>query len=580
MAIDRQLESTWRKLMIAATWYVIMRETVWGVKRDHKLFLAQSRSKAGATGIPKDDDHDDGREGRMLNKGKQRQQDSPDDSERHEVYAGPEQEEERALALTFTPAAHPEGGSHRTGVELHTWSSATTNASHSKLFAPPSPSPTTTTTTTTPAMTSTTNTPESEENTTSGSNSGARSIPDQRPVLHGHRLGPIPSDDDDDVLAADEWRPLPSPSLVSDVLTASRPSAPPLPSARPSFDDTSTPSSSSLRPTHIPLPPLPISSHPLSNFHSTMPISPSLPIPDSAHINPTSSLTSDTFLPLLNCPLCDPPSLLVSPITLRCGHTICLKHLTDPPESPEESSSFVSSLLSSVASSSKHKLPLPSCPLPTCKATSYATGNATAEQLPRHPQSRVNYLPPPPVPLLSHLDDEPDQEPLPLRVDVTVNKILNLVVLSRPWFLDDSSTLRTRPFPEDDVHTDSESEDGDGGVGDEDAPDLERHADPDRPPLASVPDSSFPNRASRRPRTDSPSPSRRPRKRPRRTHDQSRRLDIPNDEPPLTASAKLEKELYTELTCHICFGLMWQPVTTPCQHVRSILFYNFLAIFF
>lgn len=33
------------------------------------------------------------------------------------------------------------------------------------------------------------------------------------------------------------------------------------------------------------------------------------------------------------------------------------------------------------------------------------------------------------------------------------------------------------------------------------------------------------------------------------------------------AGAQFEKELRAELLCEICFGLMWQPVTTPCQHV-------------
>lgn len=31
---------------------------------------------------------------------------------------------------------------------------------------------------------------------------------------------------------------------------------------------------------------------------------------------------------------------------------------------------------------------------------------------------------------------------------------------------------------------------------------------------------------------------------------------------------KLEKDLMAELTCEICFMLLYQPITTPCQHVR------------
>ncbi|KAH8094793.1 hypothetical protein BXZ70DRAFT_991629 [Cristinia sonorae] len=271
-----------------------------------------------------------------------------------------------------------------------------------------------------------------------------------------------------------------------------------------------------------------------------------------------STLTPDLFLPLLNCPLCDPPSPLSSPVTLRCGHTVCMSHLTEPADAE---SSFVSSLLTSIASSSRRKLPLPPCPIPTCRSLRSMSANATAEQLPRHPQSRVNYLPPPsmgPPPLF---DNHPDEEPPPLRVDVTVNKIQNLVMLSRPWFDGD---LPPRPLPhdDDDEHTDSEPEfDGsDGG-----AEEVQEPSDPDRRFFASVPGSSLPITGSRRPRSDSPSPPPRPRKRPRRARRQ--RDDVPNNNAPsLSASARFEKELLAELTCHICFALMWQPVTTPCQH--------------
>jgi hypothetical protein len=38
---------------------------------------------------------------------------------------------------------------------------------------------------------------------------------------------------------------------------------------------------------------------------------------------------------------------------------------------------------------------------------------------------------------------------------------------------------------------------------------------------------------------------------------------------PLNAMDRFEKELLSELTCEICFTLMYQPVTTPCQHVSA-----------
>lgn len=315
----------------------------------------------------------------------------------------------------------------------------------------------------------------------------------------------------------------------------------------------------------VPLPVLPMSSAP-SPADQANASSSRMP----ASSDPATNLTPDLFLPLLNCPLCDPPGLLTSPITLRCGHTVCLSHVTEPPEPP--SSSFVSDLLTSIASTSKRKLPLPPCPIPTCPSVNSPSDNATAEQLPRHPLSRVNYLPPPPLPYLPQQDNHPEEKPLPLRVDVTLNKVMNLVTLSQPWFLDNAAPSRrnTLPFPEDDEHTDSEPEEDTEG---DDTPDPGRHSDLDRrPSFASVPDASLPNRASRRPRPHSRSPSRRPRKRPRRTRQQPAH-DRPTvaAEPPLSASARFEKELLAELTCQICFGLLWQPVTTPCQHVRSSL---------
>ncbi|KAI0307335.1 PUA-like domain-containing protein [Multifurca ochricompacta] len=37
-------------------------------------------------------------------------------------------------------------------------------------------------------------------------------------------------------------------------------------------------------------------------------------------------------------------------------------------------------------------------------------------------------------------------------------------------------------------------------------------------------------------------------------------------EPPFQSANQFEKELLTELTCEICFMLLYQPITSPCQH--------------
>ncbi|KAI0796629.1 PUA-like domain-containing protein [Abortiporus biennis] len=262
------------------------------------------------------------------------------------------------------------------------------------------------------------------------------------------------------------------------------------------------------------------------------------------------------FVPLLRCPLCDPPALLNAPVTLRCGHTVCMKHL-----SSSSSSSFLSSMFSS---SSKAKSPLPPCPLPTCSRTA---ASDTPPSLPRHPDSRVNIIPPPAA--STSQQSQPMSTPSStLQVDVTVNKILSLVVRSEDWFADED--IPNPLVEDDDEHTDSED-------------DLYYNPDPQdsRNPLSDIPSTSLPDSASlsdppqplagsRRPRSPSLL-SDRPRKRsrlhpPRNRNetDASRTRSTSQDR--LSASGRLEKEMLTELNCEICFGLMWQPVTTPCQH--------------
>ena len=53
------------------------------------------------------------------------------------------------------------------------------------------------------------------------------------------------------------------------------------------------------------------------------------------------------------------------------------------------------------------------------------------------------------------------------------------------------------------------------------------------------------------------------RKRRRKQLPPPRRLDAPAP----SAADHFEKELHTELTCGICFNLLYQPITSPCQHV-------------
>ncbi|KAI0751952.1 PUA-like domain-containing protein, partial [Irpex lacteus] len=254
-------------------------------------------------------------------------------------------------------------------------------------------------------------------------------------------------------------------------------------------------------------------------------------------------LMPDKILPLLRCPLCPFSTLLEAPITLHCGHTVCSKHIIRPHSTSATSSS---SLLSSILpSSSAPTLGLVGlrCPLPTCTSR-----NATAQQAQIHPES-----------------------------DVTVNKILSLT----------TRTHRSLSLPEhgrsagqtDDEHEEEEVDmEADEGEPDSEPQRFQYNALPSG--LSTMGASSSPS-ASRG--TDSTTATSRTRRHSRshiHSHDArdfaSRHSRLPSTQERSTsrlllsnrraASALFEKELLSELTCEICFALMWQPVTTPCQH--------------
>jgi hypothetical protein len=227
------------------------------------------------------------------------------------------------------------------------------------------------------------------------------------------------------------------------------------------------------------------------------------------------------LLALLNCPMCSNP--LRSPVTLPCGHTLCAEHYAHP------------------------------CPIPTC---TYNT---------RPSSSRVSYFPPQP------LADPHITSP---KVDVTVNKVLDL--LSRPIPTREARDCNRIPHSRNDGTTDIEDE------------------------VPEDNDIHFGHR-SNTPSSESP----RPRKRRRRcispdTHDpleedlveylrlQSvNQREVPRDVPLLSVGeyssdpssstmtqqttpspdVAIGKQLLVELTCEICYMLLYQPITTPCQHV-------------
>ncbi|KAI1786509.1 hypothetical protein LXA43DRAFT_53207 [Ganoderma leucocontextum] len=264
---------------------------------------------------------------------------------------------------------------------------------------------------------------------------------------------------------------------------------------------------------------IPSSPTPSSNASSS-----SLPLTDEPCLQP--HMLPDHLLRVLQCPLCPPASLLRAPVTLHCGHTFCASH-------------FAPRNVPSTSKPPESASTLPQCRLPICSPS---------------PCSLTTFSHTPPT-------------------DVTTNKLLGL--------LDRASRegIQPDPFPphfsdDHDDHTDSEREL-------ESDPELEYL--PILPQSPSSGSSSSPTRDSadpstasgssspRRPRSPEASPSLHPRKRRRRLRlppasSQSHAQPHHRNDHDRYTSDRLEKELLTELSCEICFGLFWQPITTPCQH--------------
>lgn len=240
-----------------------------------------------------------------------------------------------------------------------------------------------------------------------------------------------------------------------------------------------------------------------------------LPKPDNAVASLMSEIVPQCLLPLLQCPLCSPAALLNDPTTLGCGHTICTSHVTlsSPPLSSPSSSSQTGP---------------PTCPLPTCELVP-STFDIRVDI---HPESTVAYFPPPRTPLRSNVPTSVKAEGV--KLDVTISKVLNLVQRSisaqnyvEPVF-DHCSEERCLMA---DVleHTIDDTQ--------EITKSMSKGAT--KPCEGCRMDSLTRLNSEHRSGTHQPS------------------------------NPKFQQELLTELTCEICFMLLYKPVTTPCQHVKS-----------
>ncbi|KAH9899827.1 hypothetical protein C8Q73DRAFT_787673 [Cubamyces lactineus] len=237
------------------------------------------------------------------------------------------------------------------------------------------------------------------------------------------------------------------------------------------------------------------------------------------------------LLPSLYCPLCSPPALLRAPVTLHCGHSFCAAH-------------FPVSNAPSTSTAPSPALILPSCPLESCSYSS---------------RDRPSFARTPPL-------------------DVTVNKLID-IILSLPPDTPEDAPLPSFHDDRGDCTGTEDEVDSDSDLEYLPLPPLSPDSNASHPPSSPVRDSGAVERVSRpdsprvnarhhsRPRSQS-SPRLRPRKRRRRlprtvsppsSHPQPHRTDH-------DPCARVRKELLSELTCEICFGLLWQPITTPCQH--------------
>lgn len=299
-----------------------------------------------------------------------------------------------------------------------------------------------------------------------------------------------------------------------------------------------------------------------------------------------------TYGPLLQCAACDPPSLFVAPITLHCGHTVCARHVrTDPadeppppPSPPTPSSSALSRLLPAVIrarqsattstagaganAADPSSIPVvPTCPIPICRQVT----RPSVPQINIPPESTVAYYPP--------IVNTPTNTDPPARitianprVDVSVGRVLAL--------LDRAERESWNVAEEDDGRGTRAPVDGDTD-GEDSVEEGEENTTPTVNP-SSLPSSSSGAGPSniRRPHRSNHD---RPRKRQRRgelsnvqsppdrlndTPDERRRPWCSRQE---EHTERFNKELVESLTCEICFMLLYQPVTTPCQHVRAFL---------
>lgn len=323
------------------------------------------------------------------------------------------------------------------------------------------------------------------------------------------------------------------------------------------------------------------------------------------HVAPSAAVDDETdarllpaqIKPFLNCPCCVPQAPFVAPTTLRCGHTVCARHIPRPANAPtslvpkpgQKESDGTPPESSDPSPARAHLL---RCPIPTCTQAASTSAGALNPNIPS--ESRVTYHPAPPTESANE-DDDDLSHLISDRADVTVAKVMSVIERSERAIMEEEARqalLLVPTLPQlDGEHTDDE-----GDANDE--PDDDRYSLPPSASRGTSADGTAGNgsatssadtaslsgsvgtsvsrsslhsvRHRSRSEVDFPSPESRPRKRRRRANMSPSPTSIPRPDEPRSAQALFEKELMTELTCEICFMLFYQPVTAPCQHTFCV----------
>lgn len=308
-----------------------------------------------------------------------------------------------------------------------------------------------------------------------------------------------------------------------------------------------------------------------SSLTSTMPLSQSSERASSQNVPPPRP---STLLPLLRCASCR--LLLEAPTTLNCGHTVCSKHMSIDEQALSLSRASSSSQveLSAPAHTPISSVPLgPSyrsrplaCPVESCRPRQPARVRVLSRSGESDPHNGVTVTPATDQISSANAPTVPHN---PLRsqakLDVTVSKLLEVITTAARA----QTGYTAGPGGQLPSHSDSDSDDD----SDDDAtqssprpryPQLPRSMSSDRNGDDISPESHS-NANHNRASSESPP---RPRKRQRIHVPVQTATGVP-DRAAITPT--FEKELLSELTCEICFMLLHQPITTPCQHVSFLL---------